>query len=60
MKIKNGKIAECTEAELFEYWLKRYAEIMSFTDYMRHCEAYGTLVTDKDADREEVEHGQRA
>ena len=47
MKIKKGKIVECTEAELFEYWLKRYAEIMSFTDYMRHCEAHGTLVTDK-------------
>lgn len=57
MKIKNGKIAECTEAELFDYWLKRYAEIMSFTDYMRRCEAYGTLVTDKDADREEASDG---
>lgn len=33
MKIENNKIVEATEIELYEYWLKRYDDVMSFTDF---------------------------
>ena len=49
MKIKNGKIAEATESELFDYYLSRgFDDIMSFTDYMKRCESHGTVITEKE------------
>ena len=49
MKIKNGKIKEATESELFDYYLSRgFDDIMSFTDYMKRCESLGTIITEKE------------
>lgn len=50
MKIENGKIKECTEHELFCYWLPRYSEIMSFDYYMWLCIKHGTIITEVDND----------
>lgn len=50
MKIENGKIKECTENELFCYWLGRYSEIISFPDYMRACKDHGTIITEVEND----------
>ena len=33
MKIKNGKIVESTENELYSYWLDQWSDLMSFNDY---------------------------
>lgn len=33
MKIKNGKIIEITETELFNYWLCHFDEIYTFDEY---------------------------
>lgn len=44
MKIENGKIIEATEKELYDYWLERFEEIMSFTDYLYCVQANGTKV----------------
>lgn len=33
MNIKNNKIISATEIELYEYWLLRYDDIMSFSDF---------------------------
>ena len=45
MKVENGKIAECTEEELFDYYISRgFDDIMSFTEYKQRCIANGTTV----------------
>lgn len=44
MKIENNKIIECTESELYSYWLVRYDDIMSFPEYMERCKALGTVI----------------
>lgn len=45
MKIKNNKIIEATEAELFGVYLKgNWDEIMSFPDYMSACIHNGTKI----------------
>lgn len=45
MKVEKGKIVECTEAELFEYYLTRgWDDIMSFAEYKDKCIKYGTQV----------------
>ena len=49
MKVENGKIAEATESELFEHYLKSgYDDIMSFTDYKRRCVELGTKFIDEE------------
>lgn len=53
MKIKNGKIAEATEAELFNYYLSRgLDDLMSFKFYMERCESLGTVITEKEEKNE--------
>ena len=48
MKVINGKIAEATEDEMFDYYLTRnWDDVMSFREWMRRCEEQGTTVTDK-------------
>ena len=43
MKVKNGKIVQATEEELFGYYLKQgFDDIMSFTDYKKRCVELGT------------------
>lgn len=51
MKIKNGKIVEATEDELFSYWLKaEFCEIMSFDEYKQRCIDLGTKVIESESD----------
>lgn len=47
MKIKNSKIIECTQLELYDYWLKQWSDIFSFTEYMERVQELGTKVTDE-------------
>ena len=47
MEIKDGKIIEATDLELFEYWLKRWSDIYSYTEYKSRCEELGTKVIEK-------------
>lgn len=48
MKVKNGKIVEATESELYGYYLKQeFYEIMSFTDYKERCIELGTKVIEQ-------------
>ena len=48
MIIKNGKIAEATESELFSHYLKNgWDDIMSFTDYMKRCVEKGTIIKEE-------------
>ena len=45
MKVKDGKIIEATEDELFEVYLKRgFDELFSFDEYLRLCEMHGTRI----------------
>lgn len=53
MKVKNGKIAEATEAELFEYYLSRgFDEIMSFLAYKAQCIRSGTRIVEEGGEEE--------
>ena len=46
VSIIDGKIAECTENELYDYWLSRgYDDIYSFPEFMQRCIDAGTVVT---------------
>ena len=55
MKIKNGKIIEATEAELFNYYLTSgYAEFMNFYDYRDRCVALGTKIIEAEKGRWDV------
>jgi hypothetical protein len=47
VEIINGKIISCTEEELYDYWLKRYSEIISFDEYLRRVQQNGTIVKTK-------------
>ena len=49
MTITDGKITACTEAELYEYWLKRYDDIISFPDYMEHMKDLGVTITEDES-----------
>ena len=51
MKIVNGKIAEATREEMYEYYLTReWYLVMSFRDWLYRCEEAGTKVTDDGED----------
>ena len=51
MKVKNGKITEATEDELFEVYLKRgFDDIMSFYDYKAQCMRLGTKIVEEGAE----------
>lgn len=53
MKIKNGKIVEATEDELFGVWLKKgFDDIMSFTDYKSRCVELGTRIIERGGDND--------
>jgi hypothetical protein len=47
MIIKNGKITETTEEELYSYWLKQWSDLMPFDEYMRRMENLGVNVIKK-------------
>jgi hypothetical protein len=49
MKVKNGKIVEATEDELFGYWLKaEFCEIMSLGEFKKRCVELGTKVIEEE------------
>lgn len=51
MKVKDGKIVQATEDELFAYYLKRgFDDLMSFDDYKKRCIELGTEVIEKGGD----------
>lgn len=50
MKIENGKIVECTDLELYNYWLKRWSDIYSYPDYKSRVIELGTKVVEDDGD----------
>ena len=48
MKIENGKIAEATRDEMFDYYIAQcYDDAMSFSEFLRMCEENGMRITDK-------------
>jgi hypothetical protein len=56
MKVKNGKIIEATENELFEHYLKLgFDEIFDFNTYKRRCEASGVKIIGGEDNAEEKE-----
>lgn len=46
MIIKDGKIIECTDIELFEYWLKRYDDVYSYPDFKQKMVELGVLINE--------------
>ena len=48
MKIENGRIARCTDAELFQYWIMHsYDDIMDYYSFKRECIACGTEIIEE-------------
>lgn len=47
MIIRDGKIAECTDAELFEYWIQQFEEIMPYEVYKAVCVHHGTRIVEE-------------
>ncbi len=49
MKVIDGKIAEATEDEMFDYYLTRDCDtVMPFREWLRRCEDQGTKLTAKE------------
>lgn len=45
MKVKNGKIIEATDKELYIYWLKSdWCEIYDYATYKEECKENGTKI----------------
>lgn len=48
MKVKNGKIVECTDNELFNWYLKNnWDDLYSYPDYKEKCIQHGTKITEE-------------
>lgn len=46
---KNNKIVECTEDELYMFWLKRWSNLFDFYSYKKRCQELGTkIINDND------------
>jgi len=50
MIVKDGKIIEATDSELFEYWLQRYDEIMTYEAFKFACTANGVRIVEEARD----------
>lgn len=51
MTIKDGKIIACTDEELYAYWLKQFADVISYPEYkLRMIYDCGVEVEEKNAD----------
>ena len=44
MVIKNGKIVECTESELFVFWLRRWSSLIDYYSYKDQCKRNGVKI----------------
>lgn len=50
MKVKNNKIVEATESELFDYYIKRgFDDLMPFDTYIESCKRNGTKIVEPKA-----------
>ena len=48
MVIKNGKIVECTDSELFGKYLDdEWDLVMDYNEYKRKCKALGTTIIEE-------------
>ena len=48
MTVKNGKIVEATENEMFAYYLKQgWDDIFPFPEYLEKCKEHGTKIIDE-------------
>lgn len=52
MIVKNNIIVECTEDEIYEYWLKIWSDFIDFDTYLRKCESMGTKIIKKESKSE--------
>lgn len=53
MKLKNNRITEATEAEMYSVWVDmEWYDLMPFDEYLRRCEKLGTKII-----REEENNG---
>lgn len=51
MEVKNGKIVEATDIELYEYWLESgWCDVYSYTEYKSRVKELGTRVIEDDRD----------
>ena len=50
MKIENNKIVECTESELFIFWLKNWSQMVDFYSYKKQVEDLGTKIVKESED----------
>jgi hypothetical protein len=50
MKIENDKIVECTESELFIFWLKNWSQMIDFYSYKRQVQERGTKIIKENDD----------
>ena len=48
MEIRDGKIIEANDDELYEFWLTRWSDIYSYTEYKNKIKALGTKVIEND------------
>lgn len=48
MKIKDGKIIEATNDELYGFWLTQWSDIYSYTEYKDKIKTLGTKVIEND------------
>ena len=46
MTIVDNKIISATEAELFDYWLQRYEECFTFSDWLYAIQRKGCVIED--------------
>lgn len=53
MVIRDGKIVECTDEELFDYWIKRLDDAYPYEQFKFGCVMNGTKIV------EEVRAGER-
>lgn len=44
MVVKDNKIVECTEAELFMFWLKRWSDVCDYYTYKKQCRENGVKI----------------
>ena len=44
MKTEQGKITECTDAELFDHWLKHFDSMYAYEEYKGACIAKGVKI----------------
>lgn len=48
MEIENGKIVSATEDELFNEYLKKWCDFISFDEYIRRMKDIGVKVREND------------